>query len=949
MRPRDWPKVVRYQVATVLFALSAIAAPQPGTIDPTFSAGRGPIQVVPGTGWGAVLQGDGKTVIGGTFNGINLDSSSPVVRFNSDGSLDTTFDTASIEIDAIAYGFFTKPLCIQSNGQIIVGGQFDTSDDAYHSLLRLNSDGSLDNSFNPVLETGVEGEPPVVSTGILQPDGKLLISGGFSKVNGVSRPSLARLNTNGTLDTGFVPAAGGVKAALQPDGKVLVTAASGVIRLNSDGSKDFTFNSDVKASALFLQSDGKIIVSEDVFFGEIFQTSRLNGDGSPDQSYAGTTGFAVGLDSNDRSFLVATLSYPGFERLNVDGTIDSTFQPCDNCGGFMVVEQSDEKLVVVGQFPEAPFGVRRLLAAGELDLTFEVGSGLTTIYGGSIAYAQLMPDGKIIVSGSFTHIDSLPRDKLARLNHDGTPDPDFDAGNLLMFLNYPPTVLAQPDGKVFVVTNNEPNELVRLGTTGEIDPTFQFSGAAFPFALQRDGKLLVATGEGFMRLNSDGTPDSSFDPGLDAGSGVSQAFVQPGGKILIHGVFTSIHGVPRFGTARLNSDGSLDEGIDLNLGIFGELVAVQADGKVLIATLVPIEGYSLGRVNSDGTADESFEPVMKIPIPSATALEQDGIYLNLNTLTRLHIDGTVDPSFAPVFASDAFISQLLRQIDGQIIAAGGFTEVNGVAVNGIVRLNGVAPEKVANISTRALVGTGDAVEIGGFIVTGAVEKSVLIRAIGPSLQVDGSPLPGILSNPRLELHDSIGQLIGQNDDWRESQEAEIIASGLAPLNDQESAIAATLTPGAYTAVVQGSGGETGIGLVEVYDTSPASDSRLQNISTRGSVQSGDDVMIAGLILSGPESAPIVARAIGPSLTASDIADPLDDPTIELHDQSGAIIASNDDWKETQEAELMAAGLAPTNDKEAALLATLPPGPYTAIVRGANGATGVGLVEFYDTR
>jgi len=207
----------------------------------------------------------------------------------------------------------------------------------------------------------------------------------------------------------------------------------------------------------------------------------------------------------------------------------------------------------------------------------------------------------------------------------------------------------------------------------------------------------------------------------------------------------------------------------------------------------------------------------------------------------------------------------------------------------------------------------------------------------------------MLGNPRLELHDSVGQLIAQNDDWRESQEAEIIASGLAPLNDRESAIAATLTPGAYTAVVQGNGGETGIGLVEVYDTSPASDSRLQNISTRGSVQSGDDVMIAGLILSGPESASIGTRALGPSLAAFDVGDPLGDPTIELHNQSGAIIASNDDWKKAQEGELIAAGLAPANDKEAALITTLPPGPYTAVVRGADGATGVGLVEFYDTR
>ena len=949
MRPPHWLAAVGCP-ALVLLALPAMAAPLPGTIDPTFSAGRGPLQVSPGTAYGGVLQNDGRIVVGGSFNGLDLAPSSSVARFNSDGSLDTTFDSASIGIDPVTTGYYTKPLAIQTDGKIIVGGSFETFDGLHHSLLRLSSNGTLDNTFNPVLASGAEGVTPLVNAGIVQPDGKLLISGGFVSVNGVSRPSLARLNSNGTLDTTFVPAAGGGPIALQSDGKILVApprSQIGVIRLNSDGSVDPGFHSDLTndVRSILIQSDGKVIASEDVFFGEIFQTTRLNSDGSTDQSFAEATGFAVGIDGNDRVFLVATLSFPGFERLNVDGTSDSTFQPCDTCGGLSVVEQPDHNLVVAGQFPDAPFGIRRLLVDGQIDPTFAVGTGLTSINDGSIDYAQLLPDGKVIVSGTFTHIDTLPRSYIARLNHDGTPDPDFDAGNLL---TGPSRLLTQSDGKI-LVSDNVADGLVRLETTGEIDATFQFSGAAIPFAVQRDGKLLVATGDSFVRLNSDGTPDASFDPGLDAGTVVSQVFLQPDGKILIHGNFTSIHGVPRFGTARLNTDGSLDESIDLNVGIFGQLVALQADGKVLTADYVPIEGYFLERVNSDGTADETFNAVMGIPIPSVTALEQDGIYLNLNQITRLHIDGTVDSSFTPTFSSDAFISQLLRQVDGQIIATGSFTEVNGVAVNGIVRLSGVAPEKLANISTRASVGTLDAVEIGGFIITGAADKSVVVRAIGPSLQVDGSPLAGTLSNPRLELRDSTGQLITQNDDWRDSQEAEIIASGLAPLSDRESAIAAALAPGAYTAVVVGVDGETGLALVEVYDNSPASDSRLQNISTRGSVQSGDDVMIAGLILSGPESAPIVARAIGPSLAAFDITNPLSDPMIEVHDQSGAIIASNDDWKETQETELTAAGLAPTNDKEAALLATLPPGPYTAIVRGTGGTTGIGLVEFYDTR
>lgn len=946
MSPWDWPKGACWHAAMLFSALSAIAAPLPGSIDPTFDAGRGPIQVGPGTGYGAVLQSDSKVVVGGMFNGIGLAPSGAVVRFNPDGSVDTTFDSSGVEIDEIANGSYTKPLSLQADGKIIVGGSFNTADGAHHSLLRLNTNGTLDSAFNPILEWADPSAAPIVNRAIVQPDGKLLISGVFASVNGVARPSLARLNEDGTLDTTFVPAAGGGPIALQEDGKILATTGGHeprAVRLESDGSIDPSFNSDLtKVGALLLRSDGKIIVSQDVFFNEIFDTVRLESDGSTDPSFLRQPGFAIALDASDRTYLCVNGSVMGFQRLNPDGTTDATFQPSVEPGycGSAVVEQPDRKIIVIG----GNLGVARLLENGELDPSFDAAPGLTIMTEGSIEHAQLLPDGGIIVSGTFTHIDTLPRNKLARLNHDGTADPDFDAGDLAS--DNPRVLAVQTDGKILVGIHSD---IFRLLKTGEIDPSFSYTVPNFTgvqaIALQSDGKLLVGQGEAFVRLNPDGSSDSSFDPGLDAGRGVSQILLQPDGRILINGNFSSIHGTPGIGPVRLESDGALDESFDFGNGPFNSLVALQADGKVLV-TNFGLFAF-LTRVNPDGSIDESFNPVMTDP--TSVAMERDGIYFSTNTVTRLHIDGTVDASFAPVFASDAAINQLLLQVDGQLLVAGNFTQVNGVAGNGIVRLNGVAPEKVANISTRALVGTGDAVEIGGFIVTGAAEKSVVIRSIGPSLQVNGTPLLGVLSNPRLELHDSTGQLIAQNDDWRESQEAEIIATGLAPLHDQESAIAAALAPGAYTAVVQGNGGASGIALVEIYDVSPASDSSLKNISTRGSVQSGDNVMIAGLILSGPESAPVVARALGPSLATFEIADPLSDPTIELHDQSGAVIVSNDDWKETQEAELTAAGLAPPNDKEAALLATLPPGLYTAIVRGADGATGVGLVEFYDIR
>ncbi len=427
-------------------------------------------------------------------------------------------------------------------------------------MLRLNPDGTLDPAFNPVLESADPGNLPIVTAGIVQPDGKLLISGFFATVNGVSRPSLARLNADGTLDATFVPAAGGAALALQPDEKILTTTEDrepDLVRLESDGSIDSSFDSDLtNVRAIFLQSDGKIIASVDVFFGEIFETLRLNDDGSTDESFARQLGLAIGVDADDRSFLTNTGTFAGFVRLNADGTIDATFQPCAGCGGSWVLEQPDHKLIV---------GLQRLLENGEADPSFNAEPGLTITYPGSIQRAQLLPDGKIIVTGTFTHVDSLPRNKIARLNHDGSPDASFDAGDLAS--DAPGVLAVQPDGKVLVAIGSD---LFRLLENGEIDPSLSYtaptSAGVQAIAVQPDGKILVGHGEGFVRLHSDGTLDPSFDPGLDAGQWVSQILLQPDGKILIHGNFTSIHGTPGIGPVRLESDGALDESFDFNNG-----------------------------------------------------------------------------------------------------------------------------------------------------------------------------------------------------------------------------------------------------------------------------------------------------------------------------------------------------------------------------------------------
>ena len=256
-----------------------------------------------------------------------------------------------------------------------------------------------------------------------------------------------------------------------------------------------------------------------------------------------------------------------------------------------------------------------------------------------------------------------------------------------------------------------------------------------------------------------------------------------------------------------------------------------------------------------------------------------------------------------------------------------------------------AVSSAVNISTRMVVETGDNVLIGGFIVYGTGHKTVGVRAIGPSL-----PLQGTLSDPVLELHDSSGALIAANDNWRSSQQAEIIAAGLAPGDDRDSALIATLETGNYTAIVRGANNETGVAIVEVYDLdSGTPTARLGNIATRGHILTGDNVMIGGFIIRGDLPKRVIIRSRGPSLNlnGAPLSGRLTDPMLELHDGSGALMMANDNWRSSQEAEVDASTLAPTDDREPAIVVTLPPGNYTAVTRGTGETSGIALIEIYD--
>jgi hypothetical protein len=304
-------------------------------------------------------------------------------------------------------------------------------------------------------------------------------------------------------------------------------------------------------------------------------------------------------------------------------------------------------------------------------------------------------------------------------------------------------------------------------------------------------------------------------------------------------------------------------------------------------------------------------------------------------------DGTADPfnAFGPPNEQDD-----LSAVDVRVMDIVGFNLSAGV------------PGTVANVSTRLPVRIGDNPLIEGFIVQGPAgsTKKILVRAIGPSLVPFG--ITDAVANPTLDIFDvnNNNTKIASNDNWKTTQVggiitsdqvAEINASKLAPGNDAESAIIANLAPGSYTAVVRGAGNSEGTAVVDAYDLSQGSAARLANIATRGLIQPGDKLMIAGFIVQNG-SVRVVVSALGPSLTGFGITNALPDTTLELRNANGTFVKQNDDWMTDQKAELQATGLQPTNSLEAAVVATLPPDQYSALVRGKPEATGTGVVQVF---
>lgn len=308
-------------------------------------------------------------------------------------------------------------------------------------------------------------------------------------------------------------------------------------------------------------------------------------------------------------------------------------------------------------------------------------------------------------------------------------------------------------------------------------------------------------------------------------------------------------------------------------------------------------------------------------------------------------DGTAAGTFRlPINPRGAALPRSLTVVGNQLLffAYDGFT---GHELWSATPDPNSAPSRLANISTRGFIGQGDQILIGGFIINGTSSQTVVVRGIGPSLR---NWLPNYLRNPQLKLFDSSGNQIGFNDDWKFQDAAQLSATGLAPSEDAEAAILATLSPGAYTLHLSGADGGSGIGLVEVYALPQAGDAHLANISTRGQVGGGDNILIGGFISQGETPPRLIVRAIGASLASGGMPLPnrLADPVLEIYDANGVQLARNDNWRNEQMSEIEASGLAPESDLDSALLIGLPNGAYTALVKGANNTGGLALIEVY---
>ena len=727
-----------------LFALSASA--QDGSLDATFNPtdqGYGFGDGTDGEVLVSTLQPDGKTIIGGMFTKVHGSNRGHIARLNADGSLDDTFVNNNNYANGGVYA-----ITLQSDGKILIGGSFVSyQGNSLTGLARLNSDGTLDPSFN--LGTGLS-VASFVSSIRLQSDGKVLVAGTFASYNGTARKNIMRLLTSGAIDPTFDPGVGpnfGISSiALQSDGKIVVgglfTTWNGVayrslVRLNNDGTLEVAYNTAAgtvgDVNCLALQSDGKVMIGGNfsVWGGTPrSRIARLTTAGVLDAI------FSPGNGPSSQVRTIVTLStgkllvggdfgnYNGtnranIARVNVDGTLDETFDP--GTGGYTRISaialQPDGKAVLGGSYPVfngvGRRNIARVNADGSLDATYATNTGANDV----VYDCKLQPDGKILIAGNFTLVNGVGRNRIARLNTDGSVDPTFAPPSGATAAVY--SIALQPDGKILIagefgyVNGSVRNRVARLNADGSTDLTFNpGSGGNYEanrVALQPDGKVLLggwftqfngAAAGHLVRLTSTGAVDNTFVTGTGLDSYMFDFALQPDGKIIVGGNFTAYNGTLRSRIARLNADGTLDQSYNTGFDNTIRRMAFQADGKLLVGgAFTLVNGYTRQccvRLNADGSVDTSFDAGTVVGAVLSVAPLADGRILFGGTfgtfggqahseLVRVDANGAVDPGSSAYAVGNAVFA-LVVQTDGKLLVGSQSTRYGDTGRNRITRV-----------------------------------------------------------------------------------------------------------------------------------------------------------------------------------------------------------------------------------------------------------------------
>jgi uncharacterized delta-60 repeat protein len=938
-----------------------------GSVDGSLNSGSGADADV------RVLQLDSaKIVAGGYFTRFNGQNRACILRLNADGSTDSSFAAPSFaSTNPVIPKPFVRAEAIQpSDGKYLVGGLFSSVNGTVtHNLVRLNANGSVDTSFSPsgfqLYAHGTIRESPVTDIA-LRNDDKILISGQYflDDNNFIPRYPLLRLDTNGSADhfypgTQYNSSAQTIK--LLPDQSIL-SGEYYLYRFDPDDGvsagypKNLFSTSDLETVArvfdIDAQSSGSFLLAGPEFVSGLKRSglARLNANGTLDSFYAGEFQADALPDklvtAPDGKIYVSGAfdridgqSRVGFARLKANGTLDSAFSSVVALGYSKVKVfclQPDGRILIGGLINSGPlegyFGYQRFWPNGQLDTSFRAENDIT------FGRADLEPDGSYRVSPTSpyefvfnTALGHIYPDGHFHYNEGINVTIHANAMDGIEYVNTTHVYFGENRALVFYKDSSfiakyfdrsRKYHVVRVKPNGEIDSTFH-SAVVDSLRMDESG-VLVQNADPIL-----GTVNVYVPLTIAQSPTLNDAAILPDGKIIIVGMFTKYNNVPAPGIVRLLANGNIDP--TFHPGGGAQWTTTQVD-----TTHVPQIDSVKVQQNGQLLITGNFEAYNGMNAPGIALLNSDGTLAPLSSPVTLR-------NFGP-FAKFPD-GKLYREGAGNYLLTGRYAKNGETSSRSLLRIKLPALAEAMNVSTRARVETGDNVLIGGFVITGNEAKRVIVRAIGPSLTSAG--VANALTDPVLELHKPDGTIV-TNDNWRTSQQAEILATGFAPRSNFESAIVATLPPGNYTAIVRGKNDTSGIALVEANDLDQTVDSSLANISARSFVQSGDNVMIGGIVVgpSGTNIATMLLRAVGPSLATFGIHNPLPDPVLELHNGNGQLIGGNDNWKTNQQAAIQATGLAPKNDKESAIFARLAPGNYTAVVRGKNNMTGIALVEVY---